>query len=332
MRRYRDVAILIGLTVVLGSRAFAQEADLPERDPVAAAPAPAAEPIPADLANDLEKLSAPAFKTREEAAQRLLARQHEAVGPLQQLAETGSAEASVRAFDLLRQIYLSGNAETSEATDAALENLSQSDDPTVSGRADTVLEACAPIRRLKAIAAFRKLGGIIRFQTPNQGEPVDEAQGAIEYAMIEKSWTGGDEGLKYLRRIDDFHTQYEYRRGAVFVIKGSQVSEQAIVDLETAVPGLGVQRRGPACFGISAYSGFGGDGLLISSIKEGSAADRAGLVPNDVVIQFNGHEVPDFPALVDRISERQPGDKVPVVFMRGGIEKTVEVELRGWTD
>lgn len=304
-------------------------------EPTLAVPAegPAVEtPLDPEIAEELRNLAAADFKSREAASKSLLARQGAVVEPLRRLAETGTGEASVRAFDLLRQIYLSGDAETSEVTDVVIEELSGSDDPTVAGRAESVLEACGPVRRLKAIAAFRKAGGIIRFRAPNRGDPVDDAQGMIEYAMIEKSWKGGDEGLKYLRRIEDFRTQFEYGRAAVFAIRGSNLSEQAIVDLETAVPGLNVQRRGPACFGISAYSGFGGDGLLISSVKEGSAADRAGLAPNDIVLKFDGHDVPDFPALVDRISERQPGDKVPVLYSRAGIEKAATVELRGWTD
>ena len=143
-------------------------------------------------------------------------------------------------------------------------------------------------------------------------------------------WNGGDEGLKYLRRIPDFRKP-GFDRGGVFKIKGSKVSEQAIVDLEAAIPNLGVQRRGPACFGVSAsLVGVGEKGLIVSSVKPGTAAHRAGLQPGDLVLKFNGHEVPDFNTLVERISEKQPGDKVPVVYVRNGVEDIVTVELRGW--
>lgn len=292
-------------------------------------------PVSAEIAADLKELSATEFKAREAAVQRLLTHQLKAVAPLVHLAETGSAEASVRAFEVLRQLYRTGDDETNEATETAFELLAHSENPNVASRAEAALEAAGPVRRTKAISAFRKLGGIIRFINDDVGAAaVDEMQDAIEYAMIDKaSWKGGDEGLKYLRRIDDFRAVSEFRRAAVFVIKGCNVSEQAILDLEAAIPGLGVQRRGPACFGISAYSGFGAQrGLLVSSVKAGTAADRAGLVQGDVIIKFNGHDVPDFNALVDKISEKQPGDKVPVIYERNGMQDTVIVELRGWRD
>ncbi len=291
--------------------------------------------VPAEFVADLKALSAPEFKTRESAAHRLLARKLEAVAPLAHLAETGTAEASVRAFDLLRQLYREGDDETNEATETAFEALARSENPNVASRAEAAMDASGPTRRTKAITAFRKLGGIIRFQNDEAtGKAIDESNDLIEYAMIEKSsWTGGDEGLKYLRRIEDFRTQFEFRRAGVFVIKGSNVSEQAINDLEASIPGLGVQKRGPACFGISALSGFGAQrGLLVNLVKSGSSADRAGLTQGDVILKFNGHELPDFNTLVDKIGEMQPGDKVPVVYERNGVQDTVTVDLRGWNE
>ena len=286
-------------------------------------------PFSAEITADLQALSAPEYAVRESATRRLLSRKLEAIAPLAHIAETGTVEASVRAFDLLRQIYRKGDDESNEAAEAAFEALSQSDNPNVASRAEVANEANAELRRARSIAAFRKLGGIISFRGDDNNEAVavDESAEDIEYAMLGTNWNGGDEGLKYLRRIPDFR-----KPGAgVFAIKGSKVTEQAIVDLEAAVPNLGVQRRGPACFGVSAsLFGVGDKGLFVSSVKPGTAAHRAGLQPGDLVLKFNGHEVPDFNTLVDRISEKQPGDKVPVVYVRNGVEDTVTVELRGW--
>jgi hypothetical protein len=292
-------------------------------------------PISAEIAADLKALADPEFNVRESAAQRLVARKLDAVAPLAHLAATGPLEASVRAFDVLRQLHRRGDDETNEAAELAFESLAGSENPGVASRAETALDASSPIRRVRAIAAFRKLGGIIRFQREDDAaKPADESSEMIEYAMVDKtSWTGGDDGLKFLRRIEDFRSQFEFRRAGIFVIKGSNVSEQAMLDLEASVPGLVVQRRGPACLGISAYSGFGGQqGLVISHVKAGTAADRAGLAPGDLVLKFAGHELPDFNTLVDRIGEKQPGDKVPVVYVRHGIERTVSVELKSWRD
>lgn len=318
----RDHLVIVGfVTALISSAAWGQESA--KEGPT---------PISAEIAADLNALSAPEYKTRETAAKNLLARKLEAVAPLKHLAETGTAEASVRAFELLRQLYREGDDATNEAAENAFDALVQNENPTVASRAEAANDANIPVRRAKAIAAFRKLGGSIRFQSEESDDrnAVDEEMDVIEYAMLDTTWSGGDDGLKYLKRIPDFRIQSEVRRAAVFAIKGSKVSDQAVADLEASIPGLGVQRRGPACFGISAYSGLGESGLVVSSVKAGTAADRAGLIPGDIVLKFNGHELADFNALVDRISEKVPGDKVPVEYVRNGVQDTVTVELRGW--
>lgn len=285
--------------------------------------------FPAEIDADLHRLAAPEFKEREEAARRLLARKLEAVAALTHLAETGKAESAVRAFDLLRQLYREGDDATNDAVESAFETLAESDNSTVALRAVAAMEAGAPIRRTKAMAAFRKAGGVLKFAA-DSGDG-DESTRPISHAILDpKKWTGGDEGLKYLRRIDDFRTPAD-RRSGLIVIKGVKVSRQAIDDLQFALPTVLVQERGPAQLGISPYSLLGGPARLqIGEVTPGSAAERAGLRIGDVIHKFNGHDVPDFPTLVERISEKQPGDKVPVIYERNGVEATLIVELQGW--
>ena len=59
------------------------------------------------LAADLKAVEHAEFRVREAAVQRLAARGGSVVAPLAALAQTGSAEASVRAFELLRQLTTS---------------------------------------------------------------------------------------------------------------------------------------------------------------------------------------------------------------------------------
>ena len=297
-----------------------------------------AEQLPAEIAQDLRDLSSPEFKKREAAGQRLVERKGAAVKPLAALAETGPAEASIRAFTLLRQLYRDSDPETNEAVEEVFESLARNENPTIASRADAAIEAGAPIRHAKAISAFRKLGGIIRFRAAEEDDndnPKDgsdeEALRAIEYALVDKSWKGGDEGLKYLRRIDDFRMQAEIRGPSLFIIKGSGVSEEAQRDLQIALPALSIQPRGPACLGVTpSQQAAGPRGLPIEIVKRGTAADRAGLRRDDSLISFNGQEIPDFNRLVELIGETEPGQKVPVVYERNGVIKTVTVELRGW--
>lgn len=321
---YGCVAVFIG---VLASICGAQDAAVPK----ALSPH-----FSAEVEAEIHDLSAADFKTREAAGQRLIARKMDAVEPLLYLTEHGSPEASVRAFDLLRQLYRNGDDEINERIEVALQELAHSENPTVASRAEAAVEAGTPVRHLKAIASFQKLGGKIRFlseaDTGNGGQ-TNEGLRRIEYAIIDKKWTGGDEGLKYLRRIEDYRIQGEIQGGApLFVIKGSPVSEEAVKELEASLPSLSVQIRGPACFGVSSQRQFGAGQveLLISTVKPGSAADRAGLRAGDTLIKFADQPVPDFQALVDRIGEFEPGDKVPVLYERDRVQNTTIVELRPW--
>ena len=321
--QYRTITPVL-LFALLASLAGGQEP---------AAPTPVTPMFSADVQAELNDLSAADFKTRESAGQKLLARKIEAVDPLLYVIEKGSPEATVRAFELLRQLYRIGDDETNERIEVAFNDLAHNENPTVASRAEAAIEAGTPIRHKKAIAEFLKLGGQLRFSSIDKGDGKEEndALRPIEYAIIDKKWTGGDDGLKYLRRIEDFRIQAEVRGAALFRIKGSKVSDEAIAELQAALPNLVVQPRGPACLGVSPYIPFGGQmELQIHTVKPGSAADRAGLKVGDLLIKFNDHAVPDFETLVEKIGELQPGDKVPVIYERDGVRDTVTVELRGW--
>jgi PDZ domain-containing protein len=318
----RWCAIIVAVFSQVFSGSFAQE------------PVDAESPqILAEIANDLKALSAPEFQIREAAGQRLIARKLDAVNPLIQLAQTGTGEASVRAFDLLRQLYRDGDDAMVEAVETAFEMLQKSENPIVASRAEARIEAGAPIRHRRAIEAFERLGGVISYRKLDSFEhrEDDESTRLIESAMIDKNWTGGDAGLKYLRRIEDFRIQSQVRGAGLFVIKGCKVSPEAVKELEAALPSLMVQHRGPSCLGVSPYTSFGNDGgLTIGTVKEESAAEIAGLRPGDVLLKFNGKAVDSFDYLVEKISETQPGDKVPVVYQRNGVQETVIVELLPW--
>lgn len=70
-------------------------------------------------------------------------------------------------------------------------------------------------------------------------------------------------------------------------------------------------------------------GALISQIAPDGPADEAGLVPGDVILAFDGSEIPtssDLPHVVGLIA---PGSTVPVEIMRDGKRKTIKVEVGG---
>ena len=48
----------------------------------------------------------------------------------------------------------------------------------------------------------------------------------------------------------------------------------------------------------------------MQSITEGGAAEKAGLVGGDTLLQFDGHAVDDFETLRDLIASKRPRDEV----------------------
>jgi serine protease Do len=69
-------------------------------------------------------------------------------------------------------------------------------------------------------------------------------------------------------------------------------------------------------------------GALVSSVSEGSPAEKAGIEKGDVIVSVDGVSVSDGNALRNRIASTKPGSTVSLGLVRDGAEKTVEVTLR----
>ncbi len=282
------------------------------------------------LSADLKALEHAEFRVREAAARRLVARRVTVVAPLATLAQTGSAEASVRAFELLRQLHRDGDEETYEAVETTYEALVQSDNILAASRAEAAIEAVAEVRHRRALASFRKLGGLVQFES-KEVTTEDAVPPPIHAVMINQKWRGGDEGLKYLRRIEDFRSPNQFRlRTGVYFIRGAKISPAALQGLKDEF-GLAIVERGPACLGVQPMPELGDEVFRIKDVVADSAAGRAGLQPNDIILEFDDVPIPDFKALVEKIGERQPGDKIRIQYRRAGENKTTTAELLEWT-
>ena len=79
-----------------------------------------------------------------------------------------------------------------------------------------------------------------------------------------------------------------------------------------------------------AYQDFGLKsrvGAVVSSVATGGAADKAGIQPGDVIVEFNGRPVPNSNNLVNMVTATKPGSSVPVKVMREGRERTLNVTV-----
>jgi len=68
-------------------------------------------------------------------------------------------------------------------------------------------------------------------------------------------------------------------------------------------------------------------GVIISEITEGSAADKAGLKHNDVILEFNGKPVESEDEFRRRVAMLKPGTEVKIVVWREGKRKTFTAKL-----
>lgn len=68
-------------------------------------------------------------------------------------------------------------------------------------------------------------------------------------------------------------------------------------------------------------------GIHLEGTAEGTGARAAGLQKDDVLVKLGGKRADDFLSLTRALEGRKAGDKVAVVFYRGGEKKTVTMEL-----
>ncbi|HMB47006.1 MAG TPA: PDZ domain-containing protein, partial [Afifellaceae bacterium] len=68
-------------------------------------------------------------------------------------------------------------------------------------------------------------------------------------------------------------------------------------------------------------------GALVGGVTEGGPAEKSGLLPGDVVLRFDGKDVPEMRDLPRIVADTAVGKSVDVVVLRKGEEITVKVEL-----
>lgn len=68
-------------------------------------------------------------------------------------------------------------------------------------------------------------------------------------------------------------------------------------------------------------------GILVKEVHKDGAADKAGMKPADVIVQYDGKEVQDTGQLRHLVANTKPGARVELVVMRDGKERTLKVTV-----
>ncbi len=70
------------------------------------------------------------------------------------------------------------------------------------------------------------------------------------------------------------------------------------------------------------------DGVYVSQVNTGSAAQDAGLQEGDIIIEINKTKVKSTPELQEQIARFRPGNKIQVIYLRKGRKKSGELVLK----
>jgi putative serine protease PepD len=80
-----------------------------------------------------------------------------------------------------------------------------------------------------------------------------------------------------------------------------------------------------AYLGVSVEDADGS--VKLAEVRSGTPAEAAGLQAGDTIVSIDGQQVTTSDALTSAISAKKPGDKVTIVYTRGGENHSVEVTL-----
>ncbi|UCG21851.1 MAG: M20/M25/M40 family metallo-hydrolase, partial [Deltaproteobacteria bacterium] len=87
------------------------------------------------------------------------------------------------------------------------------------------------------------------------------------------------------------------------------------------------QRGRKVSFGIVPDFAYSGEGCRISGLVPGSPAESSGLREGDVIVSMDSREVRNLRDLSTILKSLEPGDRIPITFLRQGNKMTVEAEV-----
>lgn len=271
------------------------------------------------------------FSVRQAASRKLREAGIAAVPPLEAAADSRRSEVTRRAIEVLDSLCDSDQPETASAAGNALKRLAQSSHRLAAHRATLVLRGQRLRRQWAALTEVQRLGGIVGNATIEDGELV------LSSLSLGRKWEAGDEGLKYLPRLGRIEHLKLY--GQQFTDEGleslatvsgvqklmlyvTEISEDGRRRLQDALPGTQIDLRRGALLGVL---GTPGAGCRVNTVKPGSAAERAGIESDDLIVSVDGQPVPDLSALIGIIAKQKPGDRIHINLLRGDepLEKDV---------
>lgn len=71
-------------------------------------------------------------------------------------------------------------------------------------------------------------------------------------------------------------------------------------------------------------------GVFVSLVNKGSAAESSGIEPGDVIVAIDNHPVAGVSELQEWVARKRPGQSIMVKYLRNGVEKEVLAKLKNF--
>jgi len=280
----------------------------------------------------VNELSSDLFDTREKAQQQLERAGLAALEFVSEEARNGSLESSTRAINILLAWSETGDRKLHVE---ALERLvSLKNSPREAELAEQLLSRA---RENAAVAAIVELGGVVQVD-----KQVRNPSNTLQI-IIGSKWKGGLEGLKHLAEVPrattvSFHATSLGDKALEYLddvpqlsrveLYGTSISEEAIDKLKSRLTdAVHIEIRSAALLGVQ---GDFGANAHVGGVMQGSAADKAGVKPGDIITKLDEEEVKDFAGLTRMIAKQQPGDTVTLTIDRQGKIIQLPVTFSKW--
>jgi len=306
-------------------------------------PVAATEP-PGDITRDIiaraiEQLAATQFARREAASRSLVAAGRPVIAPLAAAIAAGDMEVASRGIDILRDLLGVPDADTAAAAEAALETLVERGSPTVRQLAGGVLDFHYAEQADQARERLEAAGAVL------QERPLPEGETGL-VVELSGTWRGGIDELRLLPRLpavawlslqgvaldDDALAVLGRVRGVHRIdLFGTGVAAAAVTTLRERLPEVEIDVRQGGRLGVSSTVVNGP--CEITHVQPGSAAERAGVQPGDVVVRVDGEPIAGFKELTAQVAGRGPGEPLVLSIVRPGDDGEPErVECRAVLD
>lgn len=114
--------------------------------------------------------------------------------------------------------------------------------------------------------------------------------------------------------------------GFAIVIDDAARIAQHLID-GRGVPWLGVGMRDVGPDQVTELGLPSAEGVLVTDVYKGSPADKAGILPKDVIVSFNGQPVKETQEVPPLVLATRVDQVVEAVIIRGGRERKVKIKI-----